>query len=82
MEDEDGSPSKRPKHDFFPILNNNAGPQESELEKFLNEPVGETNTILKYPIVQKLFLRYNCALPASAAVERLIFHSLKILCQH
>ena len=55
VDSEDGSPSKRPKHDFFPILNNNAGPQESELEKFLNEPVGETNTILKYPIIKKNF---------------------------
>ena len=55
MEDEDGSPSKRPKHDFFSMLNNNAGPQESELEKFLREPVGETNAILKYPCVKKLF---------------------------
>ena len=71
VDSEDGSPSKRPKHDFFSMLNNNAGPQESELEKFLSEPVRETNTILKYPIVKKLFLRYNCALPASAAVERL-----------
>ena len=62
MDSEDGSPSKRPKHDFFSMLNNNAGPQESELEKFLREPVGETNAILKYPCVKKLFLRYNCAL--------------------
>ena len=72
-EHELGNSSKKRKKDFYNCFK--AAPRlpcvTSEVDNFLNEDSASTDSILKYPNLVKMFVRYNTALPSSASVERL-----------
>lgn len=44
---------------------------ELQLYKYLDDKRSGINSLNDYPIVKKIFLRYNTCLPSSAPVERL-----------
>ena len=67
----DANPSKRPKKDFFYSLKEKDPRETAELDQYLNEGPSDTNSLIKYPKILKMYLRYNTALPSSASVERL-----------
>ena len=73
IEHELGNPSKKRKKDYYNCFK--AAPRlpcvTSEVDNFLNENSASTDSILKYPSLVKIFVRYNTALPSSASVERL-----------
>jgi len=59
--------------DFFcfeaqPAESTNA---RTEVDMFLTDTSRDIRCLNRYPVIQKLFLRYNTALPSSAPVERL-----------
>jgi hypothetical protein len=57
-----------------------ADPIKIELSRFFEEKNTENLQVLNaYPIIKKLFLKYNTALPTSAAVERIFSLGGRIL---
>jgi hypothetical protein len=50
-----------------------------EVENYLSQNDTDINLILRYPKILRAFLRYNAALPSSAAVERLFSTAGQIL---
>jgi hypothetical protein len=52
---------------------------ENEVEAYLSDPDISTTAVLKYPHVLEAFLKFNAALPSSAAVERLFSCAGQIL---
>ncbi|XP_046632973.1 uncharacterized protein LOC124312489 isoform X2 [Daphnia pulicaria] len=64
-------PRKKAKKDFFKSLNPRKALETEELDRFLSDGSAASESILNFPILSRLFLRYNTALPSSASVERL-----------
>lgn len=59
--------------DMFPTSTNTV---ESILTTYLQMPCGENFSAVKeFPLIHKLFMRYNTILPSSAAVERLFSYA-------
>lgn len=52
---------------------------EYEVEAYLCDPDISTRALLKYPCLLEAFLKFNAALPSSAAVERLFSCAGQIL---
>ena len=52
---------------------------DSEVEQYLASTVTVISSILQYPLLSKTFIKYNTALPSSAAVERLFSPAGQIL---
>ena len=69
-EDSDASPRK--KKNFFAGLYRSSSTQStSELDLFLADSTKKTSSLVKYPTIKEMFLKFNAALPSSASVERL-----------
>ena len=69
---DDGSPIRKKKKDFFKsLLPNKVSNENNEVDFFLKEEISEAKSVLKYPTLTKIFLKYNIGLPSSASVERL-----------
>ena len=64
-------PRKKAKKDFFKSLKPRRALETEELDRFLSDGSAASESILNFPILSRLFLRYNTALPSSASVERL-----------
>jgi hypothetical protein len=47
------------------------GNTTSEIETYLTDNSRELNSLHRFPVIEKAFLRYNAPLPTSAPVERL-----------
>ncbi|XP_031327979.1 uncharacterized protein LOC116159179 [Photinus pyralis] len=56
-------------------VNSKSGKAELECLQYLQDPLSELAMFNKYKYVQKLFFRYNTALPSSAAVERMFSYA-------
>ena len=52
---------------------------ETEVEDYLSDPDTATSSLLKYPHLLQAFIKFNAALPSSAAVERLFSCAGQIL---
>ena len=66
---------------FFP-KNETPMTNTSILDAYIAQPAGgEPQDLHNYPILLKLFRKFNCMLPASAAVERLFSHGGDVLCK-
>ena len=44
---------------------------KAEALQFLNDPLHELQQMRKYPVVARVFVKYNISVPSSAPVERL-----------
>ena len=55
------------------LFNDNFMPHctEDELMRFLNNPSSSIEILKEYPVVQKIYMKFNTPLPSSAPVERL-----------
>ncbi|XP_046448785.1 uncharacterized protein LOC124197389 [Daphnia pulex] len=69
-EDSDASPNKK-KNFFESLYRSSSIPSTSELDMFLADQSTKTNSLLKFPTIKEMFLKFNAALPSSASVERL-----------
>ncbi|KAI9554937.1 hypothetical protein GHT06_020217 [Daphnia sinensis] len=69
-EDSDASPNKK-KNFFESLYRPSSIPSTSELDMFLADQSVKTSSLLKYPTIKEMFLKFNAALPSSASVERL-----------
>jgi hypothetical protein len=62
---------KEPRKIFSTASSNRNLPVDLEVDNFQNNPLKTKESILKYPELKNMFIRYNTALPSSASVERL-----------
>ncbi|KAK4021545.1 hypothetical protein OUZ56_003459 [Daphnia magna] len=69
-EDGDASPNKK-KNFFESLYRPSSIPSTSELDMFLADQSAKTSSLLKYPKIKEMFLKFKAALPSSASVERL-----------
>ena len=53
-----------------------------EALQFLNDPSHELEQLRKYPVVARVFVKYNTSVPSSAPVERLFSQAGLILTPH
>lgn len=63
--------AKRRKKDFLKSLAPKEANATDEVDLYLADQSTSTNSILKYPLLAKIFRRYNTSLPSSASVERI-----------
>jgi hypothetical protein len=62
-EDSDASPRK--KKNFFAGLYRSSSTQStSELDLFLADSTTKTSSLVKYPTIKEMFLKFNAALPS------------------
>ena len=60
--------------DFFAKKRKVQQTPEKELERFMNDPSLEINCLHQYPLIKKVFIKYNTLFPSSASCERLFSH--------
>ena len=72
---------KRRKKDFFESLRPKEPLVYDELDAYLSDSSTTITSVLKYPIITKIYRRYNTALPSSAAVER-VFSTGGLIFKH
>ncbi len=60
--------------EFFPLRSEAQSTECSLLDMYKAQPLGNLSDLKKFPVLERLFRKYNTLLPSSAAVERVFSH--------